>query len=185
MPRHDFRWLIVFVANLVLWTLIGLANHYLSHFSLPLIGSVTLHLYIGGLLVTYAALRLDALHGFTAMILTAFVVDAGTPVPFGTSLVLFGLVHAFLLYGRLRFPREELVFGTVVALLSNLFLFIVLSFMLVGDNPRPGETWGRLFVDLIASQIVIALVTPWFLSLQVQAHALARIHPETGRRVML
>ena len=175
MPRYDFRWLIVFAANLVLWCLTGLGNHSLAPFGL--------HLYAGGLLVTYAALRLDARHGFTAMILTALLVDAGTPVPFGTSLVLFGLVHAFLLYGRLRFPREELVFGTVVALLANLFLFLVLSFMFVGDNPRPGEAWVRLFVDLIASQLVIALITPWFLSLQARALAVARVHPETGRRV--
>ena len=89
-----------------------------------------------------------------------------------------------IFYGRLRFPREELVFGTVVALLSNLFLFLVLSFMLIGDNPRPADAWLRLFVDLIASQLVIALITPWFLSLQAQTHALARIHPETGRRVL-
>lgn len=185
MPRHDYRWLIVFAANLVLWVLVGLANHYLTAFSIPFFSDfATMHLYVGGLFVTYAALRLDALHGFTATILTALLIDSAEPVPFGTSLVLFGLVHAFLLYGRLRFPREELVFGTVVALLSNLFLFLVLSFLLIGDNPRPADAWLRLFVDLLASQLVIALITPWFLSLQARAHALARIHPETGRRVL-
>lgn len=184
--HYDLRWLIVFGANLVLWWLVGLANHSLTAFSIPFFADhATIHLYVGGLFVTYGALRLDSLHGFTATICTALLVDAAEPVPFGASLVLFGLVHAFLVYGRSRFPREELVFGTVVALISNLFIFLVLSIMLIGDNPRPGDAWLRLFVDLLASQLVVGIITPWFLSLQAQAHVLARINPETGRKVML
>jgi len=40
-----------------------------------------------------------------------------------------------------------------VALLANLFLFIALSFLLVGSNPRPGDAWLRIFCDLFFSQI--------------------------------
>ena len=96
-----------------------------------------------------------------------------------------GVVHATLVYGRQRLPREGAIFGTIAALFSNLFLFIALSFLLVGANPRPGEAWLRLFVDLIASQIVIVIITPWFLALQSRAMELAQIHPETGRRLTL
>ena len=145
-----------------------------------------LHQYFEGrlrLLVVYAALQLDARQGLIAIVLTGLMCDAAEPVPFGTSLVLLGLVHATLLYGRRQFPREGAVFGIVVALFGNLFLFIVRSFLLVGANPRPGEAWLRIFVDLIASQVVILLVAPWFLALQARAMELARIHPETGRRV--
>ncbi|HKB57920.1 MAG TPA: hypothetical protein VKC51_10040 [Lacunisphaera sp.] len=177
MRRYDPRWLIVFLANLVLWWLAGLANHYLAN--------AAVHLYVGGLFVVYAALRLDRRHGLIAIVLTGLLMDAGEPVPFGTSLVLLGLVHATLLYGRQRFPREGSVFGLVVALLTNLFLFIVLSFLLVGDNPRPGGAWLRIMVDLLASQLVLALITPWFLALQDSAMELVHIHPETGRRVTL
>lgn len=186
MRHYDLRWLIVFGANFVLWWLVGLANHALSSFSVPLWFDVaTLHLYLGGAFVTYAGLRLDSLHGFVATFCTALLVDATTPVPFGTSLALFGLVHAFLIYGRSRFPREEIIFATVVALLANLFLFLALSFMFVGDSPRPADTWLRLFLDLLASQLVVAAITPWFLSLQAQAHLHFGIHPQTGRRVTL
>jgi len=69
----------------------------------------------------------------------------------------------------------------VVALLSNLFIFLALSFLLVRDNPRPGEAWLRLFLDLLVSQVVIALVAPWFLALQARAFGLAHVHSETGR----
>ncbi len=185
MPHRDYRWLLVVSCNLALWWLTGLANHFLGAVSLPGGHYLSVHLYLGGLLVTYAALRLDARHGLVATLFTALLCDAATPVPFGTSLALFGLVHAFLLYGRQRFPREEVVFGTVVALLANLFLFLALSFLLVGDNPRPGEAWLRLFLDLGASQLVVALATPWFLALQECVFGLARLHPETGRQIAL
>lgn len=185
MRQHDIRWLLVLFANLLLLWLTGLANHHLSQSYLPGFGPVTLYLYTAGLFVVYPALRLDALHGTAATLFTAFAWDALTPAPFGTHLVLLGLVHATLLYGRSRFPKDEPVFATVVALLANLFLFLALSFFLVGANPRPAEAWLRLFIDLIASQIVIALVAPWFMALQRELLALARLHPETGKRTDL
>ena len=177
MRRYDPRWLIVLLANLLLCWLVGLANDWLA--------TTSVHLYLGGLFVVYAALRLDRKHGLIATGLTGLMVDAMQPVPFGTSMVLFGLVHATLLYGRQRFPRESSVFGIVVALFANLFLTVALSFLLVGANPRPGEAWLRIFVDLLASQLAILLITPWFLALQAQAMDLVQIHPETGRRVAL
>ncbi len=177
MRKFDPRWLIVLLANLLLFWLVGLVNDGLA--------TSSVHLYLGGLFVVYAALRLDGKHGLIATVLTGLMVDSMQPVPFGTSVVLFGLVHATLLYGRQRFPRDSTVFGVVVALLSNLFLVIAMSFLLVGTNPRPGEAWLRIFVDLVASQLAIGLITPWFLALQAQAMAWAQIHPETGRRLAL
>lgn len=176
MPRHDYRWLIVTLANLVLWWLVGLANHYLA-------GLMSVYVYVGGLFIAYGALRLDPKHGLIATILTALLFDSVEPVPFGTSLFLFTLVHVTILYGRHRFPREGAVFAVVVALLANLFLFIALSFLLVGANPRPANAWLRIFMDLFISQAVITLIAPWFIALQDRAMELAQIHPETGRSV--
>jgi rod shape-determining protein MreD len=177
MRRYDPRWLIVFLANLLLWWLLGVMNHYLA--------GASLHCYIGGLFVVYSALRLDYRHGLVAVLLTGLLIDASAPVPYGTSMLLLGLVHATLIYGRRRFPREGAIFGIVIALFANLFLFIALSFLLAGKNPRPGSAWLRLFVDLLASQLLLAVVTPWFLSLQDRAMELIAVHPETGRRVNL
>ena len=184
MRRYDPRWLIVTLANLLLCWLVGLANHYLAVFHVPLLGDWSVYLYLGGLMVTYGALRLDSAHGLTATILTAFMVDSLEPVPFGTSLFLFTLVHVTVLYGRQRFPREGAIFAIVVALLANLFLVIALSFLLVGANPRPGSAWLRIFVDLFFSQVAIVLVAPWFIALQDRAMEIAQIHPETGRHVL-
>lgn len=177
MRKYDPRWAIVAGANLLLWWLVGLANNYLADFAV--------HLYTGGLFVVYSSLRLDRKHGLIAIVLTGLLIDALEPVPYGTSLLLLGLVHATLLYGRQRFPREGAVFGTVVALLANLFLVIALSFLLVGANPRPASAWMRIFADLLASQVLLLAITPWFLALQDRAMELVAIHPETGRRVSL
>jgi len=177
MRQVDTRWLLVFGANVLLLWLAGLANHYLAPFAV--------HLYVGGLLVAYAALKLDLRHGFAATACTALACDATLPVPFGTHLVLLGLVHATLLYGRHRFPRDEPIFATVVTLLGNLFLFLALSFLLIGAAPRPAEAWLRLFVDLLGSQVALALVAPWFVALNARLLAFARLDPESGRRAEL
>lgn len=177
MRPVDLRWLLGWLANVLLLWLVGLGNHYLAPFSV--------HLYAGGLLVTYASLRLDYRHGFIVVALTGLTFDALEPVPFGTHLVLLGFVHAVLLAGRRRFPREEPIFATVVALLANLFLFIALSVLLISASPRPGEAWLRLFVDLLASQLTLTLITPWFMGLNAALLARLRLDPETGRRVEL
>ncbi len=175
MRRYDPRWIIVTLANLLLWWLTGLANHYVA--------GLAVHFYLGGLLIAYGALRLDPKQGLIAIGLTGLMVDALEPVPFGTSLLLYSLIHVTVLYGRQRFPREGAIFGIVVALLANLFLFIALSFLLVGANPHPANAWLRIFADLFFSQIAILVIAPWFLALQDHAMELAEIHPETGRPV--
>jgi len=185
MRRLDLRWLVVLFANLLLWWMVGTANNYLSRFSFLWIDFCSIHLYVGGLFGVYSALRLNSKHGWIAILLTGLMVDSLEPVPFGTSMILFGLVHATLLYGRRRFPREGAVFGIVVALIANLFLVIALSFLMIGANPRPGEAWLRIFVDLLASQLLILVITPWFLALQERTMERANINPETGRRVAL
>lgn len=177
MRQRDIRWLLVLLANLLLIWLTGLANHYLAPFAVSL--------YLAGLFLPYAALRLDSRHGFLATALTGLAFDALTPAPYGTHLVLLGLVHAVLLYGRRRFPREEPIFATVVALLANLFLVLALTTLLIGGNPHPANGWLRVFADLLVSQLVLGLITPWFMALNARLLALARLDPETGRRVEL
>lgn len=183
MRPPDLRWSIVVGANLLLLWLNGLANHHLASAWFPFADTFSAHLYLGGLFVVFAALRLDPRNGWIGIVATGLFADAATPAPFGTSVVLLGFVYAVLLYGRQRFPRDEPVFGTVVALFANLFLFLALSFLLVGAGPSPARTWMRLFTDLVLSQLVLALITPWFLALQARAFDFLRVHPETGRRI--
>ncbi len=169
-------WLIVFATTLLLWSLIVQLNHYLA----PLGASVS----IGGLLVAFAALRLRLRHGLTATILIGLAVDALEPVPqigrhllHGPHLLLFTAAHVLIFRLRTRFPREEVFFGLVTALLANLGIFLGLSSLYVGlaAHPAPGAASLRLLADFGWSQLFILAAGPWFLSLQRRALEAGRI----------
>lgn len=170
------RWLITFATTLLLWSLVVQLNHYLAPHGA--------YLFIGGLLVTFAALRLGLRNGLTATLLIGLAIDAIEPVPmvgphhfYGPHLLLFAVMHVIIFRLRTRFPHDDTIVGIVVALLANLGLFLGLSFIYVelGQHPAPGPAWLRLFTDLGWSQVFVVLVAPWFFSLQARALQLGRV----------
>ena len=44
-------------------------------------------------------------------------------------------------------------------------------------TPLPAAAWGRLLADLVCSQVVVALIAPWFFALQGSALTLTRAEP--------
>jgi hypothetical protein len=74
---------------------------------------------------------------------------------------------------RGRLPRDELLVNLVFALLANLAIFIALSLLLLARLPLPFGVWPRLFRDLLCSQVFLALIAPWFFSLQTRTLVLA------------
>lgn len=161
------RTLVTFLTLLVLWVLVAQVNH--------LLGPAQVFLFVGGLFVAYAALMLPLRDGLAAVLMAGLLCDATEPVRFGTHLLLFAAAHAVVFNIRDRLPREETVARVIVALLVNLALFLVLSFALVGRGPSPGELWPRLILDLVCSQLFLALVAPWFFALQMRTLVLTRV----------
>ena len=107
------RCLIPFATMMLLWWLVAQLNHYLA--------PCGAYLFVGGLPVTFAALRLRLRHGLPATLLAGLAIDAVEPAPFfGTHLVLFAVAYVLLFHLRTRFPREETVIGVVTALFANL-----------------------------------------------------------------
>jgi rod shape-determining protein MreD len=149
---------LLFLTLLVLWALIAQANHELA----PLRFS----LFAGGLFVVFAALRMERGEGLTAVFAAGLLHDAVSPIPFGTHALLFTAAHAFVYHVRHRVHREETLVGVLAALLSNLGIFLVLSFLVGRDLPGGVDPWPRLIADLLASQLALAIITPWFLVLQ-------------------
>jgi rod shape-determining protein MreD len=164
------RAFITFLTLLLLWALVAQINHYLA----PL----QIYLFVGGLFVTYAALRLPLGAGFAAVMAGGMLCDAaGAPVgAFGTQALLFALALAVIHSVRDRMARDETLIRVAIALVANLGLFLAFSFVRIAVAPMPSVTWVRLFLDLLCSQVVVVLIGPWFFALQHRALELTRSH---------
>jgi len=157
------RCLLTFLTLFVLWMLVAQVNHSLAPWHI--------YLFVGGLFIVYPALALPLRAGLGATLLAGLMFDAVTPVPFGLHMVLFATAHLLIFNIRDRVPREETVTRVVVALLANLAIFLVFSFIEITRIRVPGAAWPRLVFDLLCSQVFLVLIGPWFLALQAAANA--------------
>lgn len=155
----------IFLSLVLLWALVAEVNHALS--------GLRVYLFVGGLFMTYAALMLPWRAGLAATLMGGLLCDANAPVAFGTHLILFSAAFAIILHLRDRLPREDTIARVIVALLTNLALFLLFSFTQIGGSPAAAEAWSRLFGDLVCSQLTLALIAPWFFALQRHALLLA------------
>jgi rod shape-determining protein MreD len=165
------RTVVTFLTLLVLWVVVAQVNHILA--------GTHVYLFVGGLFVTYAALQLPLRDGLAAVLLAGLLCDANAPVPFGLHMLLFASAYAVICNLRDHVPRDETVARVIVALLTNLALFLVFSFALIGRGPAPGAVWPRLIFDLLCSQVFLALIAPWFFALQARTLVLARVERDT------
>lgn len=168
------RFLTLTFTLLLLWALVAEANHLLAGFRV--------YLFLGALFVAFAALNQPLRSGLLASCVGGLICDANAPVTFGLHLLLFGLAHATLYRLRDRIPRDDNIAAIVVALLTNLALFVVFSFSQIHSSPAPGTIGARLLVDLVCSQIVLALITPWFFALQARTLDLAQVVSDAYER---
>jgi rod shape-determining protein MreD len=165
--------IVIFLTMLLLWVLVSQLNHFLAVWRV--------YLFVGGLLVTYAALRLPLRTGLLVTAGIGLLAEVGTGLTLGTYLVLLCAAHALIYHVRDRVPRDQTVTRVLIALLANLALFLLLSILLVGQGPWPASVWPRLIFDLVCSQVFVALVAPWFFALQEKALELAGA---TSRRLL-
>jgi cell shape-determining protein MreD len=165
-PSHR-RTLVVFCCGLILFVLWRQANHALA--------SLGMSMWLGGLLVTFPALRIAPQQGFNAAIVLGLLVDSFSPTAFGLNAFLFGISHLVIVRIRNRLAADEPVIATVVALITNLILFLILSFIALSRNPEASISGLRLLTDLVLSQLAIGLCAGWFFALQERALALIRV----------
>lgn len=166
------RILVVFATLVLLWALVGQLNHAVTGWRI--------YFFAGALYVLHAALFQPRRAGLAIAILGGLMCDAATPVAFGTHALLFALAHTIVHRVRERVARDDAVSLVVVALLLNLGLFLAFSFTQIHRSPAPAAIWPRLIVDLLCSQVFLALITPWFLALQARALVLARVGRAEG-----
>lgn len=155
------RSLLLFLTGYLLHTLVAHANHELS--------PAGISIFLGGLFVVYAAFHLERREGLLAVFGAGLLHDAAAPVWFGTHALLFSVAHVTIYHFRNRLPREEMLIAMMIALLANLGIFMGLSLTVIAHSPTPSRSWPRLLMELLTSQAVLVVVTPWFLSLQAQS----------------
>jgi rod shape-determining protein MreD len=131
-------------------------------------------LFTGGLFVAYSALAAPFRTGFFVCAFGGLLCDSVTPVPFGTHACLFAAAHAIVFNARERMQRDDTAVRVIVALLVNLGLFLALTFVRIRVARGGAGAWPRMLSDLAWSQVVIAVIAPWFFALQIRTLELAR-----------
>ncbi|MBP7143497.1 MAG: rod shape-determining protein MreD [Opitutaceae bacterium] len=152
------RSLTLFATLFLLWAISAQINHYLS--------GLHVSLFLGGLCVVFAALRLNRNEGLLTSFATGLLFDATSPLWFGCHALLFATAHIVVFRFRSRVPRDETLIPIVIGLLANLGIHLGVSFVALHDLPPGVNPWPRLLADLLFSQIALVLVAPWFLRLQ-------------------
>ncbi len=167
---HSLRQVLVLLAcAAVLCAIVGQLNHYAApwavSFSVP------------GLLVVFAALRLPLATGFATAFVSGLWLDAAAPVPFGRQALVLALAFCLVYRLRPRLPRDQVVVGVVAALFVNLGLFVLLALLAIGGLPDPASGGLRILADLFVSQLLTALIGPWYLAFQAASLRLAGAAP--------
>jgi hypothetical protein len=171
--RNDLRWLIVAGGNLLLMYVSMQVNHYLT--------AISASVFLFGLPIGFAALRLSLGQGLAACATTGLFYDTLTPFPLGTGLVFFSIAFTVIYAIRSQFHREEAFSSVIVVLLANLFLFAAFSGVATAMTGSPGYP-ARLIIDLLISQILIAVICGWFFSFQMALMELFGINIEEEQR---
>lgn len=150
--------LITFFTQILLWTLLSQINHYL--------GVWHLYLFVGSLFVTPTALRLPLRDGIYATLLAGLFCDANSPVPFGTHMLLFALIHVLIIKIKSSSPVEQTATQVIIAFVANIALYFALTIILTAGPLQLGPVLPRLIWDLLLSQLALLLIAPWFFALQ-------------------
>lgn len=161
------RALTLFASLLLLWTVVAQVNHAVS--------SVHVHVFAGGLFVSFAALTQPRWLGLCVTVLGGLLCDANTPVVFGTHALLFAAAHLMVAHMRERVPRDDTLGRTIVTLVANGLLYLALGLTQWGQIPAAITIWPRVLTDFVASTTFVALVTPWWFALQARALQVARV----------
>ena len=158
------------LGSLALWFLMGELNHWVAPWQISF--------YLAGLFLTFGFIRLPLQQGLLHTSAIALWLDASSPHPLGLGLFLFLFLHLTIYSMRYRFPSDETSWNVFIAFLVNLIAFLTLSLWHAGGHPSHSLYWLRCLSDLLASQILLILLAPWFFALQ---QALAQIGPWSRR----
>jgi hypothetical protein len=177
--RHDLRWLVITMGNIAFLFIVAQANHYLAALDAGFLRG-PVHLFLLGLPVTFAALRLRLSQGLAVALLTALAYEAALPVTPGLFVITCGACLCITVAVRGNFNRFEPTSALVATLVVNFALIAAVSLYV---RPSGGTVAGlRIAVDLVASQLVAGALTGWFFAWQLALLRLFGFNLETELR---
>lgn len=172
--KHDPRWVLVFLLNLVLILLTAEANHWLSPLSFQI--------FTGGLLLGFPVLRLNLKQGLLCTAFTGFFFEVGSPLPHGSVFLAMMACHVFLFSFRGRFARETLRAAVLATVLLNLALFSFFAATALLHALDWMVALRRLVWEAMASSLLAGLASPWVFAMQISALRKAGIDLDAEQR---
>lgn len=176
--RTDHRWLVVFVGNTLFLFIIAQVNHQLTNF--PLLGFARGQVYLSviGLPLAFAALRLSIWPAVLATVAMALAVQSTLPLPSGAILLPATACVCATHVLRPHFNRFEPSSAIFAGLLMNLVMILSVTAV----TYAAGVSLTRVAVDLLVSQLALALLTGWFFAAQTALLQLFGFNLETELR---
>jgi len=157
MKSHN-RVLAILLCNLLAYAFVREFNSALAGFSI--------HLTIDALFLLFPALYLPLFDGVIIIAITALLIDAWLPVPYGTSLFLFLIAYGLTRLTRFRVHRENKFHLIWLALAINAGLILAIFVLMAFPGPTDLVYWMRNIFDTMISIAVLALLAGWWVDFQ-------------------
>ena len=144
---ESYQWLILFALH-------GLALILLSQLNQTL-ATVSLFLFVNGLLISFPALFLPLGQGMAAVFLISIFYDSGEPWKMGASMIPNLITFTALYYIRDRIQYNNRRVFMMVALTANLFLFLYYTILAGSSYGITSQFVFLNLVHLLMSELVL------------------------------
>jgi len=163
--RADYRWLVVLAGNVLFLFLVSQANHYLTNASWLGLARGQVFLFVLGLPLAFAALRLNLASAVLATVGTALAVESMLPLRDGAILLPAAACVCVTIAFRAHFNRFEISTAILAGLIMNLVMMAAITVVV---HHGGDVSLVRILVDLIVSQLALAALTAWFFAAQTE-----------------
>lgn len=153
------RWIFVSVGHFILLFLISQFNNQLSQ--------IHIHLTVTGLAVAFSSLELNFKQSILSLIPIALVIDAKSPLPFGTSIIILLSLSTVIFMIRSRVRRENSRTSIPFSLAINLCLFSAYTIYSMRHLGWEQVNLSMTVWNLFCSSVVIAFIHSLFFDLQI------------------
>jgi hypothetical protein len=171
---ESYQWLVLFILQAILLILLSQLNQSLA--------TVSIFLFINGLLITFPALVFFWGQGLATVLMLTLFYDSGEAWKLGDSLIpnLTAFTIIYILRGRIRYDKIGVI--KLVVLVTNLFLFVYYT---VKAGARFPVTSPFVFLNLwhlLVSQLVLLAFSGWLITYHKEVLRMIQVDVDTNSR---